>query len=173
MPMPQKIENPQYELLYRELEGPIVRYFRRFPGLRGMAEDLTQEVFLRAYKGRERLGRSISPRAFVFGIARHVGVDALRRLRSLETLEDDVAEECANRPVDTRLETVRAEICRLPEAMREALSLKIDYELSYAEIAEVLDVPLGTVRSRLHNAVLRLRSALCDPKNERTVQLYE
>ncbi|MFY9925422.1 MAG: sigma-70 family RNA polymerase sigma factor, partial [Opitutaceae bacterium] len=61
---------------------------------------------------------------------------------------------------DERLELMRQAISRLPETQREPLLLKLQQELSYAEIADVLDIPVGTVRSRLHHAVLFLRQTL-------------
>ena len=53
-------------------------------------------------------------------------------------------------------------IAALPELQREALLLKLQHELTYEEIASVLNIPVGTVRSRLHHAVRQLRAALRD-----------
>jgi RNA polymerase sigma-70 factor (ECF subfamily) len=61
---------------------------------------------------------------------------------------------------DPRLENMRAAIAGLPEALRETLALRLRAELSYEEIAETLQIPVGTVRSRLHDAVRRLRAAV-------------
>jgi len=148
----------QYELLYRETGPGLLAYFRRRPALAGTAEDLLQDTFIRALQHPERLAASISPRAYLFGIARHISVDALRRSRPTETLEG--TEAVAAETEDVRLEAMREAIALLPETRREALQLKLHHELSYAEIAEVLDIPIGTVRSRLHQAVLELRAAL-------------
>ena len=51
-------------------------------------------------------------------------------------------------------------IAALPTAQREVLELKLQHELTYEEIASVLEIPIGTVRSRIHHAVLRLRETL-------------
>jgi RNA polymerase sigma-70 factor (ECF subfamily) len=148
----------QLEGLYREAVPALLAYFRRQPALAGAAEDLVQDTFVRALRQTEQIGRSVSARAYVFGIARHVGLDWLRRRRAEVALTDTIAAE----PVrgDERIEAMRAAIVALPEPLRETLLLRLQQDLSYEEIAEVLDVPVGTVRSRLHHAVRRLQEAL-------------
>ena len=100
----------------------------------------------------------MSPRAYLFGIARHVGNDARRRRRPTEELGDPPAAPAAE--ADERLDAMRAAIAQLPAVQRETLLLRLQQELSYAEIAVVLGIPAGTVRSRLHLAVQRLHETL-------------
>jgi RNA polymerase sigma-70 factor (ECF subfamily) len=139
--------------------GPaLLGYFRRQPALAGAAEDLLQDTFVRALKRIDRLQASVSQRAYLFGIARHVCIDALRRLRVVEELPAETP--AMTLTTDERLEPMRLAISELPEMQREALLLKLQQELSYVEIAEVLAIPVGTVRSRLHHAVLHLRQTL-------------
>ncbi len=151
-------ENDQLEELYREAAPALLAYFRHQPALAGAAEDLLQDTFLRMLRQRDRLDTAVSRRAYLFGIARHVGLDALRRVKpGAGAAELPAAPEESE---DARLETMRAAIAELPPLQREALLLKLQQEFSYDEIAAVLEVPVGTVRSRLHHAVLRLRQAL-------------
>jgi RNA polymerase sigma-70 factor (ECF subfamily) len=145
----------QIEMLYRETGPGLLAYFRRRPSLAAAAEDLLQDTFIRALRRPERLTGSVSPRAYLFGIARHVGQDALRRQKPTVELKEMAA--CPTTEEDARLEPMREAIARLPETQREALQLKLQHELSYEEIAEVLGIPTGTVRSRLHHAVRELR----------------
>jgi RNA polymerase sigma-70 factor (ECF subfamily) len=149
----------QLEQLYRELAPALLAYFRRQPTVGPLAEDLVQDTFLRALRGFSRLRDSVSPRAYLFGIARHVSLDALRSHRPMEELRFDPP-AAAPEPADERLLALRATIAALPEPQREALQLKLQHELSYEEIAEVLGIPIGTVRSRLHHAVAHLRETL-------------
>ncbi len=149
----------QLEGLYRDLSPALLAYFRRQRALAGTAEDLLQDTFVRAIRGFSRLHASISPRAYLFGIARHVGLDALRSLPPTGELVSDPAAPAAA-PEDARLEPMRAAIASLPALQRETLLLKLQHELSYEEIAEVLGIPVGTVRSRLHHAVNHLRVTL-------------
>jgi RNA polymerase sigma-70 factor (ECF subfamily) len=108
----------------------------------------------------------VSRRAYLFGIARHVGLDALRRRKRLDELVEPPAAPSARE--DARLETMRAAITELPASQRETLMLKLQHELSYEEIAEVLAIPVGTVRSRLHHAVLHLRLILTGLNRDET-----
>lgn len=152
----------QLEQLYRDLAPALLAYFRRQPRLQGSADDLLQDTFVRALRSLSRLQVSVSPRAYLFGIARHVGLDALRAQRPTEELPADWPDD-TTRPADDRLPAMRAAIAALPEFQREALQLKLQHDLSYEEIAEVLAIPVGTVRSRLHHAVARLRESLNPP----------
>jgi RNA polymerase sigma-70 factor (ECF subfamily) len=149
---------PQLEKLYRELAPALLNYFRRQPALAAAAEDLVHDTFVRALARAERVRMAVSPRAYLFGIARHVGTDALRRRRPTEELGETAAAPAAE--ADERLDAMRAAIAALPEAQRETLQLRLQQELSYEEIAEVLGVPVGTVRSRLHGAVQQLHATL-------------
>jgi len=155
----------QLEELYAQMGPKLLAYFRRHHAIAGTAEDLVQDTFVRAIRNFDRVRESISPRAYLFGIARNVCLDALRRHRPLEELTDERAPE-SNPPDDARVEQMRAVIAELPPQHREPLLLKLQQELSYDEIAEVLGVPVGTVRSRLHYAVASLRQALNPPMNE-------
>ena len=148
----------QFAQLYQDNAPALLAYFRAQPALAGNAEDLLHDTFVRAIRRPEKIKSAVTPRAYLFGIARHVGLDTLRARRPLEALSEEPAVVA---PVeDARLETMRDAIAALPDLQREALSLKLQHDLSYAEIAQVLDIPVGTVRSRLHHAVAALRDAL-------------
>jgi RNA polymerase sigma-70 factor (ECF subfamily) len=137
----------------------LLGYFRQYRILAGAAEDLLQDTFVRALRQPGRVRDSVSPRAYVFGIARHVCLDALRRHHPVAELPPEVAAPAAPAE-DARLDGMRAAIAELPPPQREALLLKLRHELSYLEIAEVLGIPVGTVRSRLHLAVAQLKQQL-------------
>lgn len=153
------------ETLYQQHGASLLAYLRRqFAGVRA-AEDLLQDTFVQAIQRADRLAECASPRAWLFGIARHLGLSAARRIRRVESLHDaTVAADHAAE--DARLEQMRAAISRLPGPQRETLDLRLREELSYEEIAEVLSIPVGTVRSRLHHAVRSLREAMCEGKHE-------
>ncbi|MCG3126371.1 MAG: RNA polymerase sigma factor YlaC [Phycisphaerae bacterium] len=142
------------ESLYRSHASAILAYLRRTLRAGDGAEDLLQETFVQAVRRPDQLAGVSSPRAWLFGIARHVGLSALRRRRADERL---VTEPPAEAEGGARLEAVREAIEGLPETQREALELRLRDGLSYQEIADVQGVPVGTVRSRLHHAMRRLR----------------
>lgn len=152
------------EALYRETAPALLAYFRRQPALAQSADDLLQDTFVRAIEHLDRLRAAVTPRAYLFGIARHLVVDSLRSRRTTVEFTDDAAASAATE--DPRLEVMRTAIAKLPEPHREALQLKLQHELSYEEIAEVLGIPVGTVRSRLHHAVAQLRNSLNPPTDQ-------
>lgn len=149
----------QLEQLYHDTAPALLGYFRRQLAVPADADDLLQETFVRAIRGFDQLQQAATPRAYLFGIAHHVRLDALRRRRHHEPLSNEPIAPPAGEE-DARLEPMRAAIARLPESQRETLLLKLQQELSYAEIAQVLGIPVGTVRSRLHFALLHLRNVL-------------
>jgi len=124
-----------------------------------LARDLASETFTRAFAARRRYeaGRG-EARPWLFGIAnnllRHHYRDEERRLRALARLD---VPESGTPPEEPRLADALGELS--PEE-RDVLLLFAWVDLGYAEIASALDVPIGTVRSRLHRARTHIRTAL-------------
>jgi len=145
------------EHLYHAHGPALLEYLQRSFGRCAAAEDLLQETFLQALRGQDRLAAADSPRAWLFGIARHVGLTAARRHRPTQSL-DAIPEETAE--PNPELAAVREAIAQLLPAMREPLELRLRENLSYEEIATMLEIPVGTVRSRLHKAMQKLRDAM-------------
>jgi RNA polymerase sigma-70 factor (ECF subfamily) len=136
-------------------------------------EDLTQEVFLRAYQAMPGLRSGATLRAWLFRIAHNLCVTELKKRgrRGEHVSLDEEGEESLHRelPQDVgRIEReaerrefereVRGLLAKLPAAYREVLTLYYTDEATYEEIAEILAVPLGTVKTHLHRARLRLRA---------------
>ncbi len=126
------------------------------------ADDVTQDVFLRAIRAVAGFRGDASARTWVLAIARRAISDELRgtyRRRALQArLEaQPVATSVEASDVPTR-QALTIAVARLPEERREAFALTQVLGLSYAEAAEALDVPIGTIRSR----VARARLALLD-----------
>lgn len=147
------------EALYREHGTSLLAYLRRSAGRGDSAEDLLHETFVQALRRPDRLGEVVSPRAWLFAVARRVAATALRRRRPTTTLSTELPARLPS-PVDPRVETMREAIAALPGPQREVLELRLRHELSYEEIAAVLEIPVGTVRSRIHYAVGKLRDRL-------------
>ena len=106
------------------------------------------------------------PRAWLFAIARNMLARHYRRQRDPQAIAQ-LWYEPAPDPKDDRLAAMQEAIRELPAELRDTLELRLEQELSYEEITHVLDIPIGTVRSRLHNAVRQLRYAMRN-QEERT-----
>ena len=144
--------------LYRETGPQLLAWLARRHGDGSAAEDLLQETFAAVMRRPEAALRSDSPRAYLFGIARHLSADAHRRPKIFEPMPAEVAAPA--REEDPKLAAMREALARLEPPAREILELRLQAELSYEEIAAALEIPIGTVRSRLHHAVRRLREAM-------------
>ena len=148
-------------LRYRAL---VLSVAYRMCGDRALAEDVAQETFVRAWEKLDTFRPEGNWRGWICRIASNLTIDTLRRQDpSVDTTQvtpslDGQPERCALKA--ERRAAVRLAILKLPMHVRSALVLR-EYEgLSYAEIAEVLNIPLGTVKSRLNDARRRLGQQL-------------
>jgi len=143
----------------------------RLLGVPADAADVVQETFLRAYMNLPRL-RAVSVRGWLYRVAVNASRDVQRRAvrRPADPLEDsegkvldlpspDVGPEAALESRE-RVAAIRRALMTLPEDYRVAVVLRDVNDLTYEEIAEVLRVPLGTVKSRLSRARTQLAGAL-------------
>jgi RNA polymerase sigma-70 factor (ECF subfamily) len=152
--------------LYEKHAGELLAYFaRRCPA--ADANDLLHETFLQVIR-HPRLTSVTLPRAWLFGIARHIlsrhyREETTRLLAAgpaAENAEPGGTREAIAPAADPRLGMLRDAIEKLSPELRETLQLRLEQDLSYEEIAAVLEIPIGTVRSRLHMALRRLQEAL-------------
>ncbi|MBI4562179.1 MAG: RNA polymerase sigma factor [Candidatus Rokubacteria bacterium] len=169
-------EQSALELLFARWEGPLFGFFYRLGCPPSSVEDLTEEVLVSVYRRRHRydLDRPFAP--WLFGIARLVWKDFLRhRGRELARAGPlEVAKELPSPLHDpSELAEIREEsgavrraIEELPDEQRAAFVLRHYHSLSYEEVAQALQVPLGTVKWRLHEAVRRLETALVDARSK-------
>jgi len=136
---------------------------RRLTGRSDLAEDLVQETFLRAFRSVHRYRPGSNARAWLYRILHRARFDGFReKMRRLQTValeyEPPVAPEQAR--LLTGGDAVERALFALPEPYRSAVVLRDVKELSYEEIADVLDIPAGTVMSRIHRGRTLLRAAL-------------
>lgn len=164
--------------LVDEYKDKIYNYVARMLGDPYEAEDVTQEAFLRAYRSLPRFRGASSFHTWLYRIASNLAIDVVRRRKRGEPtfsldepldgedgqFEREIPDETfgpeeASTTRETRI-AVRRAIMDLPEKLRDVMVL---YELqgeTYEDIAKILDVPLGTVKSRLFNARNRLKEVL-------------
>jgi RNA polymerase sigma-70 factor (ECF subfamily) len=134
---------------------------------RGHADDLVQETFLRAFQARDRYRLGSNARAWLYKILTNAAHSARRRelrdlrLRERFASEPMPADNAAERPsLPKSRVAIGNALAALPEPYRKVVEMTDVDGLSYREVAARLDVPIGTVMSRLHRARRRLRVAL-------------
>ena len=169
--------------LVERWEGPIQRLCARMTGDLHRAEDLAQEAFARVFSRRRDFEPSGRFSTWLWRIAINLCHDELRRRQrrpewSLEALTDDgggestlTSETPSPAEIVERLEDaeqVRRALLRLPETLRSVVILRHYEGLKFAEIADVLGIPEGTVKSRMFEALQRLAVLLRAPHNHGT-----
>lgn len=154
-------ERPAFDELIRRWHEPLLKYLRRMAGDDDAAGDLVQDLWLRVIRGIGRLRDGRRFRPWLFGIARRVAMDRLRQQYAAPPIADveltDLPQPEPSTVREDELALMQQELSRLPATEREVLTLFYLQELSLEEVAEVLGVPLGTVKSRLFRARQMLR----------------
>jgi RNA polymerase sigma-70 factor (ECF subfamily) len=150
------------------------RYARALAGSREGADDLTQDTLERAWSKRDLWQAGTNLRAWLFTVMHGVFVNGRRKTRAIESLEasDGVLEqrdEAASAETAIAVNDLRRALVRLPDEQREVVLLVGLEQLSYAEAAQVLAVPIGTVMSRLSRGRERLRQLLDEDSPDRQV----
>ena len=168
--MATAIADPDHllERLYLEYHRPIVNYLYRMVGDSEQAEELAQDVFVRAYGGLFRLDEGSNYRAWLYRIATNLAYDTLRRRRLVSwfALRETDADEHATQGPDRLAEqqAVQEALMRIPETYRSVLVLFSVQGYAVKEIAGLLGVSEGAVKTRLSRAREMFRKAFDDEK---------
>jgi RNA polymerase sigma-70 factor (ECF subfamily) len=144
--------------LIRQTQPDVWRFCAHMAG-RERADDLTQETFLRAWRGLHRYQARSSVRTWLLTIARNTSVDAIRASVRRPAVTTDVPEP-APEPSPAALVTTEQVLAGITPDRRTALFLTQILGLSYAEAADVVGVPIGTMRSRVSRGRSELAESL-------------
>ena len=154
----QKGDERAFSILVRAYETPVFNYVLRLVGDRALAEDLTQEVFLRVFQGLPRFSLRSKFTTWLFQVTKNRVLDELRALerrpRAVVALEDAPPFEVLDAPAE-RIEAIDAVwrgINALNVDLKMALLLRDVVGLSYTEIADSLEITLATVKWRIYKA---------------------
>jgi len=152
----QRGDERAFAIIVRAYETPVFNYVLRLVGDRALAEDLTQEVFLRVFQGLPKFSLRCKFTTWLFQVTKNRVLDELRaserRPRHLVALDDIAPLEVMDAPIE-RGETVDAlwrAIEGLSTDLKMALLLRDVAGLSYTEIADALEVTLATVKWRIY-----------------------
>jgi RNA polymerase sigma-70 factor, ECF subfamily len=155
-----------FSLLVAEYQASVLSYVFRLVGDRSLAEDLTQEIFLRIYQGLPQFSLRSTFKTWLFQVAKHRVLDEFRarerRPRAVATIEDAPQYAAFDPPVERRelLDAVWLAIENLNADLKMPLLLRDVVGLSYAEIATALTLKLPTVRWRIYQAREDVQRAL-------------
>ena len=144
----------------RRFEKNLLNFFWRQGVSYSEGEDLVQETYLRLWKYRREYKPTAKLSTFLFLMARQVRIDALRRQTRRENREVSWGKEQPTSEGPKAFgvrEDVRWALAKLSEPLRDVIELGVFQDLPYAEVAEVLNIPVGTVKSRMHNALKELK----------------
>lgn len=167
--------------LVQRYERELYSYLRRYLGDASLAEDAFQATFLQVHTKCHQFEAGRKFRPWLYAIAMHQAVDILRRSKRqrmvsldqpnsapegegelttlLAMLDGEEVSPEGRLEADERRRWVRAAVDSLPELLRSAIVLVYYQGLKYKEAAEILRIPVGTIKSRLHAALLKLHEA--------------
>jgi len=158
-----------FEILFTIFQARFLAVAESVTGDASMAEDAVQEAFVRVLRFASSSDGRKDPNAWLFKICVNCARDELARRRRRTTHEyapealdwaQDLATPLAKMLEQEKREIVTAAIRSLAPDLRAVLTLRFTADLTYEQIAGVLDVPLGTVQSRLHAAMGKLKDAV-------------
>jgi RNA polymerase sigma-70 factor (ECF subfamily) len=151
--------------LLRRHQSKVRGLLLRLCGDRTLADDLAQEVFLRSYRGLVGFQGRSAFGTWLYRIAYNVYLNQQTRVRRFSKLPEDydvraAPEDALSAPRADLRKDLAAAIATLPDRYRAVVVLYYLEEVSYPEIAEILSVPLGTVKTHLHRAKRLLRDTM-------------
>ena len=160
----QRGDRGAFEGIVRLWESSLFYYLRRLAASEADAWELLQETWLKLFRSLASLRDPQALPAFLYKTARNTALSRLRRrgIAEVENYPDEVHDESAGNDISAfdNADAVHHALDQLPLLQREALTLYFLEDLSLDEMAATLDVPIGTVKSRIHYAKLAMRNIL-------------
>lgn len=156
------------EEIYREHAPALFRFLIRLTADEAETRDVLQEIFVRLAKSPHLLHGIAAPRSYLFRLAHHLVIDRHRREQTRQRHEESagqeqelsVASESANADEAWLRKTLGSSLDNLPAEQKAVVVLKIWEEMTFAEIADVLDISANTAASRYRYALDKLRDVL-------------
>lgn len=170
-------EREVFGTLVKRYERELFGYLRRYLGSDDLADDVFQNTFVQVFRKIDRYEPGRPARPWIYAVATNQAIDALRKrgrrseqrseasagvdengeprpiLDVLEARDRDPADQA---DIDEQRHRVREAVDQLPEILKQVVLLAYFQGLKYKEVAAILDVPVGTVKSRLHAAIGKL-----------------
>ena len=173
--------NLAFDQLYRRYERPLFSFILRTVRDRSMADDLFQQTWLKAIKGLPKYNEQGKFSSWLFGIAHNCCIDQIRKKQNkieANTIKSDVdpfiqikgdlpdPEAVMIRNEETQL--IKHTLDRIPEEQRQVLLLRLNGEMPFKEIAELMQCSINTVLGRMHYAIKNVRKIIQESTGEGT-----
>jgi RNA polymerase sigma-70 factor, ECF subfamily len=150
-----------FDQLYMLLKSPLYAFLFRFTKEEQFSIDLVQDAFLKLHQSKSSFDpKKAGVKTYLFQIAYHLMITKLNRRKKWRKLLPFLLPSSQGQMDQAEKMTIREAIARLPEAQRAVIILSYYHDMPQAEIAEVVNIPVGTVKSRLHHAIRTLRTFL-------------
>ncbi|MBU0691789.1 sigma-70 family RNA polymerase sigma factor [bacterium] len=176
----QQNNEAAFDEIVKRYQNPLFNFVGRLLGDNFYGEDIVQETFLRVYRNKHRYHQVAKFSTWIYTIASNLAKTELRRrkVRNFFSISSKGSEERDYDIEDSSMDVVKEvdgamrtqmilrEIDKLPRHFKEAVLLRDVQDLSYEEISTILDVPLGTVKSRVNRGRSRLQKKLSFLSNE-------
>jgi RNA polymerase sigma-70 factor (ECF subfamily) len=160
-------DDQAFEQLVLRHQKPLLNFFCRLGVNISDAEDLAQLTFVRLYRYRATYERTAKFTTYLYLLARQVRIDEVRRQIKISKVKDaakgvaEIFEAASNDKAPNSLQDdLQVALQSLDEPHREVVVLGMLRELPYQEVAEILKIPVGTVKSRMHHALKQLKKFL-------------
>ncbi|MDE7195084.1 MAG: sigma-70 family RNA polymerase sigma factor [Oscillospiraceae bacterium] len=152
-----------FEEIYSALSKPVYTVALRIAGERTLAEDITQEVFIKLFSSPPD-GSVKKPRAYIFAMAHNAAINSLKKISQCENIEcaEDIPDSYSLQTAAENRLDIAAALAELPQEEREVVALRVNGGFKFREIARIMGIPAGTAAWRWNKAINTLRQILGD-----------
>jgi len=165
MEMASRGDTGAFSKLVDKFRNPLLNFFMSKGVNQSDGEDLAQITFLKLWNSRFRYVRSAKFTTFLYTVANNVRLDSARGAMRRQKLEEGLAREAELPKEEPQAapaegDDVRKAVAKLSPALREVVELAVFLDRPYADVSEALGIPVGTVKSRMFNALKKLKEIL-------------
>lgn len=150
-----------FEEIYAALSKPVYTVALRIAGERTLAEDITQEVFIKLFSSPPDSSVK-KPRAYIFAMTHNAAINSLKKLSQYENIEcaEDIPDNCSLQTTAENRLDIAAALAKLPREEREVVTLHVNGGFKFREIAQIMGIPAGTAAWHWSKAIDTLRQIL-------------
>ncbi|MFE8703011.1 RNA polymerase sigma factor [Cytobacillus sp. FJAT-54145] len=157
----QNGDKEAFNRLYVLLKPSLYAFLFRFTKDEQLSIDLVQDSFIKLHTNSRNYNPSkASVKTYLFQIAYHLMITKVNRRKTWQRIVPFLVPRTTDTPLYEDRITIREAISKLPESQRAVVLLSYYHEMTHSEISEVIGIPVGTVKSRLHHSIKNLRQLL-------------